>query len=138
VAGRPGAAASLLVYRLPPEGSRTSPSFASTRSRASGGGRRRAGQADGRPARARRLPSRSDTHECRLHGGSDAEPALVAVDLETIRLGGPHRRRLEARRWRGSTGFAWACDEERGFREARLPRAERRTVTPEVSVVMST
>ena len=60
-------------------------------------------------------------------GGSDAEPALVAVDLETIRLGGRHRRRLEARSLaRIDERFAWACDEERErFREAYRARSAR-------------
>jgi hypothetical protein len=47
-------------------------------------------------------------------GGSDAEPALLAVDLETIRLGRLHRRRLAARSLaRIDERFAWASGDER-------------------------
>ena len=47
-------------------------------------------------------------------GGSDLEPALLAVDLETIRLARFHRRGLEARSLaRIDERFAWACAEER-------------------------
>ena len=57
-------------------------------------------------------------------GGSDLEPTLLAVDLETIRVGGFHRRGLEARSLaRIDERFAWACAEERErFRAAYLAR----------------
>ena len=60
-------------------------------------------------------------------GGSDAEPALVAVDLETIRLASASQRSLAARSLaRLDERFAWASDEERErFREAYRTRSAR-------------
>lgn len=47
-------------------------------------------------------------------GGSVSEPALLAVDLETIRLGRLHRRGLAARSLaRIDERFTWASNEER-------------------------
>ena len=132
---------SLLVYRLLPEGSRTLAELA--------WGRLPRERRAGTLAALARLTA--DLHERGVFhldltpmnvvrtGGSDAEPALVAVDLETIRLARFHQRALAARSLaRLDERFAWASDAERDrFREIyRI--AERRAVTPAVSVVMST
>ena len=61
-------------------------------------------------------------------GGSDLEPALLAVDLETIRLARFHRRGLEARALaRIDERFAWASAEER---ERFLAAYQARSATP--------
>jgi hypothetical protein len=58
-------------------------------------------------------------------GGSAAEPALLAVDLETIRLGRQRRRGLAARSLaRIDERFAWASNAEReGFLAAYQARS---------------
>ncbi len=58
-------------------------------------------------------------------GGSQAEPALLAVDLETIRLAGLRRRGLTARSLaRIDERFAWAgADEREGFLAAYRARS---------------
>jgi len=58
-------------------------------------------------------------------GGSDAEPALLAVDLETIRLARQRRRGLAARSLaRIDERFAWASNAEReGFLAAYQARS---------------
>ncbi|HEY8155134.1 MAG TPA: lipopolysaccharide kinase InaA family protein [Myxococcota bacterium] len=118
---------SLLVYRLLPEGSRTLAEIGF----------------DSLPRERReetlaalaRLAA--DLHERGVYhldltpmnvvrtGGSDAEPALIAVDLETIRLGGLQPRRLAGRSLaRIDERFAFACDEERErFRAAYRARS---------------
>jgi hypothetical protein len=112
---------SLLVYRLLPEGSRTLAELAWGRLP----DERRAGTL----AALARLTA--DLHERGVFhldltpmnvvrtGGSDAEPALLAVDLETIRLAGSFQRALAARSLaRLDERFAWASDAERTrFRE---------------------
>ncbi len=61
-------------------------------------------------------------------GGSDARPALLAVDLETIRLARHHRRGLAARSLaRIDERFAWASGEER---ERFLAAYRARSATP--------
>jgi hypothetical protein len=61
-------------------------------------------------------------------GGSDARPALLAVDLETIRLAGQRRRGLAARSLaRIDERFAWASGEER---ERFLAAYRARSATP--------
>lgn len=118
---------SLLVYRRLPEGSRT---LAELRF-----------DALPRPQRAGILSAlarlTADLHERGVYhldltpmnvvrtGGSDAEPALLAVDLETIRLGRLRRRDLAARSLaRIDERFAWASNDEReGFRAAYQARS---------------
>jgi hypothetical protein len=58
-------------------------------------------------------------------GGSDAEPELLAVDLETIRLGRVRRRRLAARSLaRIDERFTWSgAGERERFRQAYLARS---------------
>jgi hypothetical protein len=112
---------SLLVYRLLPEGSRTLDELA--------WGHQPQERRAGTLAALARLTA--DLHERGVFhldltpmnvvrtGGSDAEPALVAVDLETIRLGRFQQRALAARSLaRLDERFAWASDAERDrFRE---------------------
>jgi len=107
---------SLLVYRRLPEGSRT---LAELRF-----------DSLPRDQRAGMLAAlaklTADLHDRRVYhldltpmnvvrtGGSDLEPALLAVDLETIRLPRLYRRGLEARSLaRIDERFAWASAEER-------------------------
>jgi hypothetical protein len=120
---------SLLVYRLLPEGSRTLAELGlETLPR-----ERRAGTLAALAKLTADLHGRGVFHldltplNVVRTGGSDADPALVAVDLETIRLGGLQRRRLEARSLaRIDERFAWICDEEReSFRAAYRSRSAR-------------
>jgi hypothetical protein len=115
LAARPGYE-SLLIYRRLPDGSRT---LASLGREALAGERR----ADTLAALARLA---ADLHERGVFhldltpmnvmctGGSDAEPALVAVDLETIRVGRLFRRALAARSLaRIEQRFVWSSAQER-------------------------
>jgi hypothetical protein len=118
---------SLLVYRLLPEGSRT---LAELRFEALPDDRR-AGTLAALARLVADLHGRGVFHldltpmNVVRTGGSDAEPALVAVDLETIRLGGFQRRGLAARSLaRIDERFAWTSDQERTrFRDAYRARS---------------
>jgi tRNA A-37 threonylcarbamoyl transferase component Bud32 len=120
---------SLLVYRLLPEGSRTLHELAWAQQPRE----RRAGTLAALAKLAADLHERGVFHldltpmNVVRTGGSDAEPALVAVDLETIRLAPARQRALAARSLaRLDERFAWASDEERDrFREAYRMRSAR-------------
>ena len=113
---------SLLVYRLLPEGSRTLAELEFERLPPE----RRAGTVAALAELTAKLHDRGVFHldltpmNVVRTGGSDAEPALVAVDLETIRLAGFFQRALAARSLaRIDERFAWASNQERErFREA--------------------
>lgn len=107
---------SLLVYRLLPEGSRTLAELEFDRLPRD----RRAGTLAALAKLTAELHDRGVFHldltpmNVVRTGGSDAEPALVAVDLETIRMGRCHQRALAARSLaRIDERFAWTSDEER-------------------------
>jgi hypothetical protein len=111
---------SLLVYRLLPEGSRTLAELAWDRLPHE----RRAGTLAALARLTADLHGRGVFHldltpmNVVRTGGSDAEPALLAVDLETIRLRGSFRRALAARSLaRLDERFAWASDERDRFRQ---------------------
>jgi tRNA A-37 threonylcarbamoyl transferase component Bud32 len=120
---------SLLVYRLLPEGSQTLAELAWGQQPRD----RRAGTLAALAKLAADLHERGVFHldltpmNVVRTGGSDAEPALVAVDLETIRLASASQRSLAARSLaRLDERFAWASDEERDrFREAYRMRSAR-------------
>jgi hypothetical protein len=125
VRSRPGYE-SLLVYRLLPEGSRTLAELAFDGLPRE----RRAGTLAALAKLTADLHGRGVFHldltpmNVVRTGGSDAEPALLAVDLETIRLAGFRKRALAARSLaRIDERFAWASDEERsGFLDAYRAR----------------
>lgn len=127
VALRPRSYESLLVYRLLPEGSRTLAELAFDRQPRD----RRAGTLAALARLAADLHGRGVFHldltpmNVVRTGGSDADPSLVAVDLETIRLARFQQRALAARSLaRLDERFAWASDEERDrFREVYRMRS---------------
>ena len=119
---------SLLVYRLLPEGSRTLAELEFDRLPRE----RRAGTLAALAKLTADLHDRGVFHldltpmNVVRTGGSDAEPALVAVDLETIRLASASTSaRWRRARWRGSTSASRGRrDEERErFREAYRVRS---------------
>ena len=118
---------SLLVYRLLPEGSRTLEELTWDRLPRE----RRAGTLAALAKLTADLHDRGVFHldltpmNVVRTGGSDAEPALVAVDLETIRLAGSFQRSLAARSLaRLDERFAWASEAERDrFREIYRARS---------------